>query len=87
MSEPLPPALIRRTDYGRPSRMWLRMRAVFAWREVNNTGAWSYLENKLTGERRAVRIDGAGHQPLDSDWLAFKRDYVGDTSRVAQQRR
>lgn len=46
---------------------WLR--EAFRWRTVRDSGAWLYQENTATGRRRAVRIVGAGYQPVDRDWL------------------
>jgi len=43
-------------------------RSLFAWREVRNSGVWSYFENDVTGRRKAQRISGS-YQPLDFDWL------------------
>lgn len=63
---------------GRQSpRRWLRWRALFAWRQVYNSGVYSYLENTLTGERRVLRTNQCGHQPIDVAWLKFERNYVG----------
>jgi hypothetical protein len=39
----------------------------FGWRTVGEKGAWRYLENKFTGQRRAVYL--GGYSPLDDEWL------------------
>jgi len=55
-----------------PWSFWSRVRAVFAWLEVRSTGVWAYEENDITGRRRAIRV-GAGHQPVDGDWLERRK--------------
>jgi len=40
----------------------------FAWREVRDTGIWVYSENRITGQRKALRISRC-FQPLDWRWL------------------
>ena len=44
------------------------IRAWFAWKPIRNSGAWVYLENTVTGQRKAVWLHG-GYQPLNHDWL------------------
>lgn len=46
---------------------WLR--AFFSWREVRDQGVWLYLENAVTGRRKAVRV-GRCWSPLDFEWLS-----------------
>lgn len=41
----------------------------FSWRTVKNSGAWLYQENLTSGARRAIRIRGAGRQPIDAQLL------------------
>lgn len=45
---------------------WLK--SLFAWRTVVEAGAYAYMENEITGERRAVKI-AAVHSPLNRQWL------------------
>lgn len=40
------------------------LRSLFAWREIRNTGVWSYQVNANTGERRTVRLVAGGYQPV-----------------------
>jgi len=46
---------------------WLR--ALFAWRDVRDSGVWRYRENAVTGVRVAVRVGAGGYQPVDLVWL------------------
>lgn len=45
------------------------VRALFAWRTVRDRGVWRYQENRITGKRRAQRMQATGHQPVDRAWL------------------
>lgn len=45
---------------------WLK--AWFAWREVCDQGVWLYMENTVTGARKAIRISRC-FAPLDFEWL------------------
>jgi len=45
---------------------WIK--AFFAWRVVRDTGVWIYLQNSVTGERKAFRYVEA-YQPCDHVWL------------------
>jgi hypothetical protein len=51
---------------------WLA--ALIGWRSVSTTGVWDYQQNKITGRRRAVRVNASGHQPQDHIWLAGLSD-------------
>ncbi len=42
---------------------------LFPWRTVRDSGAWLYQEHSRTGERRALRIEGAGYSPVDWLWI------------------
>jgi hypothetical protein len=44
-----------------------RIRSLFAWRAVRNTGVWLYSENTVTGQREAQWL--RNYQPLDRSWL------------------
>jgi hypothetical protein len=45
------------------------LRSLFAWREVRTAGAHAYLENAVTGRRKAVRVVTGGWSPVDQAWL------------------
>lgn len=51
-------------------KMLNKLKAVFAWRDVRDTGVWRYQENSVTGERRAVPGAAKGWRPVDRVWLA-----------------
>lgn len=51
---------------------WLK--SLFAWRKVREVGVWAYLENSVTGARKAVRCISGGYSPLDADWLERRRE-------------
>lgn len=44
------------------------LREAFRWRTLFETGVWRYQENAVTGRRRVLKI-GAGHQPINRNWL------------------
>lgn len=45
------------------------IRSWFAWKEYRDTGVWKYLENQITGERKAIRSNLEGYQPKIFRWL------------------
>lgn len=55
--------------------MTLLLEALFAWRTVRDVGCWVYQQNDTTGFRRVLPGSWvkSGYQPLDMDWLLFKR--------------
>lgn len=44
-------------------------KALFAWRQIRDTGLHSYEVNDVTGARRIVRRGYGGHQSIDRFWL------------------
>lgn len=44
------------------------LKSIFAWEKVFDSGAYSYYENAITGERQAVKTR-YGWSPVDTDWL------------------
>lgn len=57
-------------------RLWRRIRAAFAWKQVRDSGVYVYEENTITGERRAIPYSLA-YQPLDREWLANRPGPTG----------
>jgi hypothetical protein len=49
--------------------MLSRILDALAWRSIRCNGVWSYQQNRRTGARRAIRMAGAGYQPVDAAWL------------------
>jgi len=45
--------------------------APFKWKEIFTAGVYSYQENSVTGDRRAIRIIKGGWSPLDTRWLGI----------------
>jgi len=78
---PWQPALRQQRFPWPRSRLWFRFRAAFAWREVHDSGVWSYMENTLTRERRVLYL-GSGQEPIDRERLYSKRSYVCEPPRT-----
>jgi hypothetical protein len=57
---------------------WLQ--SLFAWRAVRATGVWVYLENTVTGRRKAIKTGGC-YQPLDHEWLRDGDIVIGPRGR------
>lgn len=56
-------------------------KSLFAWETVFATGVWVYLQNKITGQRKAV-WRGAGYSPpLYRDFLRDGDIIVGPRGR------
>lgn len=45
------------------------IKSLFAWREIHDTGVYSYQQNAITGGRRIRRINAGGYQPINDAWL------------------
>jgi hypothetical protein len=40
-----------------------------AWETMSVLPGWSYQQNKVTGQRRAIRCLALQSEPLEADWL------------------
>jgi len=60
---------------------WLK--SIFCWHEVRASQSWHYMENSLTGQRKAIwsGVNG-GYQPLDRRWLRTGDIIVGPYGRA-----
>lgn len=57
-----------------------RLRSLFAWRAIRNSGAWLYLQNDITGQRKAIWLRGC-YQPLNRDWMRGGDIVIGPRGR------
>lgn len=51
-------------------------RSLFAWEDVKSDLSWRYQENRVTGRRRAITVNG-GYACIDLDWLDEQSLYRG----------
>lgn len=54
------------------------IKSLFAWRVVRETPVWIYMENTVTGRRKAIEIAGAGWQPVAVTWLQDRDGWAID---------